>query len=106
MNYLTATEILDREYVMATIVEIRQKLVQGGMQVADAQQAARILADMPAFTEPTGNLWDTIRAKGYRMTARPTGTIFRLITNDKLNGIVMLKDGLSTIFIETTVDKL
>lgn len=91
---------------MATVTEIRQKLIQGGMVPQEAQKAAVILADLPAFTQPSGQLWDTLTAKNFRIISRTVGTVFRILTNDKDNIIVMTKDAVSTIFKETPVASL
>jgi hypothetical protein len=91
---------------MATVTEIRQQLVQGGMTPEDAQKAAGILADMPAFTSPAGAIWDTLRAKNFEMIARPINTTFRFLTDHKKNIIVVTKDGMNTVFVETAIESL
>jgi len=91
---------------MATITEIRQKLFQGGMDLIDADKAARILADMPAFTAPSGGVFDTLTGKGYTLMSRPVNTLFRLFTNEKKTILIMTKDGLNSVFAETPIDTL
>lgn len=91
---------------MATIVEIRQKLFQGGMTLESAAQAARILADMPAFTAPSGGVFDTLTGKGYTLMSRPVNTLFRLFTNEKKTVLVMTKDGLNSVFTEVPIETL
>lgn len=83
---------------MATITEVRQKLVQGGMNPTEAQKAAQILADMPAFTAPAGGMWDTLSAKGFQPMSRPLNSQVRFLSNPKDMIIVLTVDGLNTLF--------
>lgn len=91
---------------MATATEIRQKLFQAGIGLDVADQVARILADMPAFTAPAGGIWDTLNAKNFTITSRPTNTVFRVLSNGKKTVLVMTKDGLNSLFAETSIDTL
>lgn len=105
-DYLTATEIIFREYEMATTTEIRQKLIQGGMSVEEASNAAKILSDMPPLTAPAGGIWDTLTAKGFRIVSRPINTQFRILSNEKKSIIVMTKDGMNSLFCEMAIESL
>lgn len=91
---------------MATITEIRQALVQGGLIPAQAQLAARILADTPPVNPPTGGIWDTLKARGYNVSQRYVGGVFRIVTDGTNSLVVISKNGIDTIYKEVAVESL
>jgi hypothetical protein len=93
---------------MATTTEIRQKLIQGGMDAASAQSAAQILADPTPVNPPTGGIWDTLRAKGFGLSQRYSfgSYVLRIITDGNRTVLVITQNGINQLYVEGDIAKL
>jgi hypothetical protein len=93
---------------MATTTEIRQKLIQGGIDPISAQMAAQILSDPISPNPPIGGIWDTLKAKGYNLVQRFTaGTnTVRVISNGTVNAIIIAQNGINQLYVQGDVAKL